>query len=68
MLLKRINDFVLTGCLQNVFLRNSEKKKEKEEEVNILLALEDKLHNLKVFCSLRRAFSAIHHDRVFINE
>ena len=44
------------------------KKKEKEEEVNILLALEDKLHNLKVFCSLRRAFSAIHHDRVFINE
>ena len=41
-----MNDFVLTGCIQNVFLRNSKKKKEKEEEeeVNILLALE---HNTK---------------------
>ena len=40
-----MNDFVLTGCIQNVFLRNSKKKKEEEEEeVDILLALE---HNTK---------------------
>lgn len=42
-----MNDFVLTGCIQNVFLRNSKKKnkkKEEEEEVAILLALE---HNTK---------------------
>ena len=43
-----MNDFVLTGCIQNVFLRNSKKKKQKkeeeEEEVAILLALE---HNTK---------------------
>ena len=40
-----MNDFVLTGCIQNVFYAiQKKKKKEEEEEVNILLALE---HNTK---------------------
>ena len=42
-----MNDFVLTGCIQNVFYAIQKKKKKEEEEeekVNILLALE---HNTK---------------------
>ena len=40
-----MNDFVLTGCIQNVLYAIQKKKKKKEEEeVNILLALE---HNTK---------------------
>ena len=41
-----MNDFVLTGCIQNVFyaIQKKKKKEEEEEKVNILLALE---HNTK---------------------